>query len=335
MLGVFLYGRFFVGYSAAGSLERTQMGGRSKLKARSIIMKAAGTALIILTIMSLMTAPARAGWWQVEQHCQILDVPSEPVYKVSCAVIPESSFDDYGDSASMEIEGLWKLPYLRDILWGDIDSRLVIDSVYFVKRTALDLPHQAMGIYLDSGWTVRMIDGTSWQARVRPGIFSDMTGIGSGDLFMPFSLAFIKSFNQDLSAMLGVEVRPGFERALMPQAGIEWEFGGSARLEAGVPESRLEYFLSSRWTTHLGLEWRNRSFRIHEDVSGDPDMLTLDDFAGWWGLTYRVSDEMHLFADYGWLFGRSVEFSGHETGAESDVDISSTAFARIALGGPF
>ncbi len=300
-------------------------------------MKTSGTELILifLTILLFMTAPARAEWWQVEEHCQILDVPSEPVYKVSYAVIPESSFDGYGDSASMEIAGLWKLSYLRDILWGDIDSRLVIDSVYFVKRTALDLPHQAMGIYLDSGWTIRMVDGTSWQARVRPGIYSDMTRISGEDFFMPFSLAFIKSFNRDLSGILGVEVRPGFERTFMPHAGIEWEFGGIARLEAGVPESRLEYFLSSRWTTHLGLEWRNRSFRTHEDVLGDPDMMTLDDFAGWWGLTYRASDEMHLFADFGWLFGRSVEFSGHETDADSQVDIGSAAFARIALGGPF
>ncbi len=291
--------------------------------------------LIVLMILFFSTVAGRAGWWQVEQQCQILDIPSEPVYKVSLDMIPDGEFEDYGNSTMLEIGGLWKLPYLRDILWGDIDTRFELDSVFFMNSVSLDLPGQVAGIYLNSGWTTRMVDGTSWQARVRPGLYSDMTMIGGEDFFMPFSLAFIKSFSPDMSGILGVEVRSGFERTLMPLVGIEYEFGGAARLEARIPKSKLEYFLSTRWTTHLGLEWRNRSFRVHEDVLGDPDMLTLDDFVGWWGLTYRASDELHLFADFGRSFSRSIEFSGNDPGADSHVDIGSGVFARFALGGPF
>lgn len=292
-------------------------------------------AVTVFCFFCMAQDEVRADWWEVSHQCQILDVPSEPLYKVYFSTIPPNDFDDYGDAALIELGGLWKLRYFRDVLWGDMDSRLDFQSVLPLGDTALSLPDQLVAFYLDAGWTRRMVGGRAWQIRARPGLYSDLTNPAANDFFVPLSGAYIRTFNPSMSGILGVEIRPGFERTLMPIMGIECELGGAARVEARVPKSRIEYFLSSRWTTHLGLEWRNRSFRVHEDVAGDPDLITLEDFLAWWGLTYRVSDEIHVFADFGRAFGRSIEFSGQASGADDRVNIGSGAFGRVALGGPF
>jgi len=257
------------------------------------------------------------------------------VYHVSLGYVPESRFEGYGKSALLELEGDWMLAYLTDVARGDIDFNFRVRSTLFLDSAELQLPDQVAKIAIDAGWIWRYQNGMAIQFRAVPGIYSDLEEIDTDIFFVPFSCSLIRTFNRQLSGIVGAELRPGFEREIMPIIGLEWEINDALRLEARLPESRFIYFVSPNWTTYLGFDWQNTSFRLSESESYDRDLVTIEDFRTCWGLTHWISDQLHLTGEVGHVFDRNIEFKGSADGPDSEIDIESGMFVRFGLGGPF
>lgn len=305
-------------------------------------MKTALVYVVLVVLWALPASCAMGAMWSPEEtsaYCQILDVPSEPIYQVSLAYIPESRFNgqakEYGKSAFLEINAAWDFAYFRDIALGDVDLNLRMGSILFLDSAGLQLPDQVAKIALDAGWTWRYPQGMALQVRAMPGIYSDIEAVNTDIIFMPVSCSVVRSFNPQLSGIAGLELRLGFDRKIMPIIGVEWEINDMMRLKARLPESRFIYFIDRDWSTHLGLDWQNTSFSLREKSSYDRKRLTVEDFRGYWGLTRRISDQLQFTGELGWVFDRSVEFKKEVNGQDSDIDIDSTMFVRFALGGPF
>ena len=293
----------------------------------------------ILTLASMPIVLQAAAWPETtETQCQILDQSLDPLYEVNLAYVAESRFEEYGESALLEIDADWSLAYFRNILKGDIDLDLDLGCSMFVNSADLQLPDQVVAVVIDTGWTWRYVDGRAFQLRVMPGIYSDFEEV-DGDMFsMPLSGAMIKSFNPRLSGILGLQYRPGFERKVMPVVGVDWEMADYLRLEAGLPESRLAYFAGRDWTTYLGLDWRSTSFALREKGSFNRKQITLEDFRIYWGLTYRVSDELYVKGELGRAVSRSIQFKEvqeEDPNILDEIDIGSATFVRFGLTGPF
>jgi len=289
----------------------------------------AGGVAMWLAVLTCGTAAVWPGD-ETPAECQILDAHTQPVYRLGLGFTGESRFEDYGDSAMIEFEADWAFAYFRNVFSADLGFALNVRSILFLDSGGINLPNQLAEIAVDVGWTRRMRD-LALQARVRPGIYADLEKIDSGTFFFPFSLAVIRSFNPDLSGVAGLDIRPGFERALMPRIGVAWEASEKLRIDAQLPESRLTCFILPDWTTDVSLLWRNTSYRLRDDR----DMLTIEDIRLAWGLTYRTADQVEFNVQLGRSFHRSVEFEDVATDEPQDVDISNATFLRVTVGGPF
>lgn len=288
--------------------------------------------LVLLWGISAFAAKAAKG--KGNGICQILDVPFKPVVQLSGGFVESSQMEHYGDVSLVEIDGHWAFAHFWDILFGDVDLALRLNSVFFSDPTGIDLPSQLSGVVLDAGWTGRFDDGISVQARILPGIYSDFREFGNEALYMPVSVGVIKTFDSRLSGIFGAEIRPGFEQQIMPLIGVAWMIDQRTRLDARLPESRFAYYLGRGWSTHVGFKWQNMSYGMHENNLG-ADQVTVEDFRLWWGATFRLSDNIQLSGEIGRVFGRSIEYNDTIPGVESDFNVDAAPFFRFILGGPF
>jgi hypothetical protein len=188
---------------------------------------------------------------------------------------------------------------------------------------------------IDAGWTQRYVGGNALQIRAEPGIYSDFEEMGSEAIGCPVSLAWIRAFNPCFSGIVGVQLRPRFERWVMPIARLEWEATPSFRIEAGVPESRIDYYINRRWSTYLGLAWTDVSYALREVKGLDREQITWEEYEAWLGVTHRVTHQFQFSCEVGQVFERSVEFKKDVRGLDSDIDLEEAVFVRFALGGPF
>jgi hypothetical protein len=273
-------------------------------------------------------------------YCQILDGLSDPLYQVEVDFIGGCEFEEYGKSSILEVDGDWEVAYFRGVLWGDVDMDIFLDSFLFLDSAGIDLPEYLGVAALDVGWTYRTGGPLSVQTRAMPGVYSDFQAFEADALSMPFSVAMIHAVDKNLSGILGAEIRPDFNQTVMPMVGVVWKAADSFRVDARLPESRLEYFVSPSWSTHMNFAWRNTTF----DLEDDRDAITFEDLEVGVGVTLRPSDQYAFTATVGMRFEGSVEYEklgGEDARAEAEVvkeeniRVDEATFVRVGLVGPF
>jgi hypothetical protein len=290
--------------------------------------------VIVVLSMSLRAAGESREHGRIA--CQILDVPLDSVYQGSVGFAPSSSLDDYGDVSMLELEGYWGFARFWDILAADVDLAVRAKYTSVSGSTAVDLPSHLVRISLDAGCAWRFGGGFAAQLKLYPGLYSDFQEFGSGAWNIPFSVGAILAVNPRFSEMIGLEIRPGFRKTVMPLLGVVWAIDDRTRLDIRVPESRFLYYLGQGWSTHLGFKWENLSFAVDEgDYRAGIDRVTLEDFRLFGGVTWQLSDDLRLTGEIGRVFGRSIEFDEPLIGTDSDFDIGSATFLKFTLGGPF
>lgn len=285
---------------------------------------------------SIASMPSHSSSGPRSGECQILDRHIANSYEALFEVVPESDFDDYGETGLVEFGAKWReVLFYRDILMADIDMDIGLNTILFFRSAGLKLPDQLLELSADVGWTWRYVNGTALQFRLMPGVYTDIEKIDSDSLFLPFSLAGVYSFHPSISGIAGLGIRAGFEREVMPILGIEWEMAEWLRLEAGLPESRLTCLFDRYWRGYLGMDWRSDTFSLSEDSSFDRDTITLEDFHAYLGVSYSLTDEVQLIGEIGTVYNRSVEFGRQVEGVDDSVDVDKQIFLRMGVGGPF
>lgn len=297
--------------------------------------------LVVIIIVSGMLGRANvyaSALWSAysPSTCLILDNPLDPVFSVNLGFIPESRLHGYGRSSALEIDGDWMdiLSY-SDVLSGDIDADLCLRSIFFMDSAGIQLPNQVAQMDFDAGWTWRYVNGAVLQIRIMPGIYSDTENISSDSLFVPFSVSGLRAFAPELAGIVGLEVRPGFEREFMPLIGLDWKPSDIFRLSARLPESRLAVNINKNWTTYLGFAWRNTSFSLSESDSTGRDLMTYEDYRYQSGVTCKTRDDLQFTLELGRVFGRSIQFHDNASGSGDETEIERSLYLRMGIGGPF
>jgi len=264
--------------------------------------------------------------------CQIVDKPLDHFYEVGLSYTPESRFAGFGKSDVLELDADWAFGYIKDFGGGEMDFNLAVRDILFLDSAGLDLPNQLGIVALDSGFTLRNGSGTAVQIRLKPGLYTDLDEIDTDSFYLPVSFTLIRAFNRDFSGMVGLDVRPEFDRLLMPIVGVAWKISDDFRLEAGLPRSRFQWAVMPELKAYVALEWDNTSFHLRESSEGDERMMTVEDMRAYGGVQYRVSDILQFKGEIGSVFNRSVEFDSHTDGK---VDVEDSVFVRFAIGSPF
>lgn len=300
------------------------------------IEKAWSTACFVV----LLAAGARAQYMPAPGDgaepapCQILDKACGSQYALSLAYMPESSVKDNGDTSMMELDGTWEFAYYRDVLMADVDLRLD-GGVVMLDHANIDLPGELIDLALNAGVTWRYVNNTALQLRTRPGMYSELDGIDGDSFFIPFSGSLIWAVHPELSGSLGVEIRPGFDRAVVPVARVEWEASQDWRMSAGWPASRVTYYGLRDWTLYGAFDWRSDSYSADDRGSVDRERITLEDFRLYAGAAYSLSAELQVVGECGAVLDRSVEFERVAEGLLSENGLDSGLFVRVGVVGPF
>lgn len=264
--------------------------------------------------------------------CQIVDKPLDHFYEVGLSYTPESRFEGHGKSEVVELNVDWPFGYIKDFGGGAIDFNLVVDDILFMDSAGLNLPNQLGVVAVDSGFTLRSNSGLSIQIRLKPGFYTDLDEIDADGFHLPVSFALIRAFTPEFSGVIGLDVRPGFDRLFMPIAGLAWKISDDLRLDAGLPHSRFQWAVTPELKTYVAFDWENTSFELGESNGGDERMITLEDMNAYVGMQYRVSDILQFKGEIGNVFNRSVEFGSV---ADSKIEIQDSLFVRFAIGAPF
>jgi len=268
-------------------------------------------------------------------RCQILDNPDKPIYDISVCHIPEARIGSYGDSSVVEIEIDWYFAQLMDIGYGDIDLNMVLDLTLWGHSAGIQMPDQLLEFALVAGWTWRYDSGMGFQVRTMPGVYSDMEEFSSEMFYMPWSFAVVHAFDPSLSGIIGAQIRPSFNRVVLPLIGAEWQVNDAWRVKVQVPESRVTWYAAPDWSVYLGLDWQDTTYSLREKGTFDREELTLEDWRVYVGSTYRLTDQIELSADIGSVFDRNIEFEDDSDSFDGEIDISSEMFLRFGIIGPF
>jgi hypothetical protein len=288
-------------------------------------------ARLVVGALLMAATLVRGAQEEARKTCQILDNPFDPLYEFGFDYVGDSDFGDYGSTALLELDADWDVAYFRDVLRGDIDMVASFGAIMPVDDAGVGLPNQMVQAALDAGWTWRYVNDTALQVRAAPGIYSDIQEFTTDALYMPFSVAGIARLAPYASGIAGLQIRPGFERPVMPIIGLAWKINDQARLEAGLPVSRFLYSFNRRWSGQAGFEWRSRTFTIDDDR----ERVTMEDLRLTAGAVYKVSDLFQVVAEVGSLFERKADFDKEGSGMPSDVNIESAPMLRFAMIGPF
>jgi len=269
-----------------------------------------------------------------ETHCQILDEPTEPQYRVSLAYVASSGYEGYGRSSQLECDGMFKMGYFRDVAYGTAELTGRFKGFVFPDSVGIELPDQLLKLAVDGSWTWRYVNELSLQIRAEPGIYADLEGISLDTLFIPLGCRLIRTFNPDISGVVGLDVRPGFGREIMPLVGVEWSPLDEVHVRAMLPDSRV-LFSFPDWSAYVGFDWQNLSYRMRESGPYSRDLITLEDYRLYGGITGWIGPDIHVFGELGKVFNRSVEFEDGPSGGEESVDVESARVFRVGVGGPF
>ena len=294
--------------------------------------------LVCLLLLGVASVPALAQdstWDAGGSTCQILDGSSDSVYSLGLAFVPESRLSGHDEMRIAEFDGACELGYFRDVWLGDIDVSLDLDGKVFFSSGGIQLPDQLVVLAADVGWTWRYVNGSALQVRAAPGIYSDIEELSFRSFDMPLSAAGVMTFNPYISATVGLQLRPGFERIFMPIVGLVWGPADWLRVEATLPEAKAICHWNDVWSTYVGWAWESMTYTIREKGDFDRKKMTMENYRTTIGASYAVSDALRVIGEIGALSERTIEFERRAPGMENEIDVHSATFVRVGIGGPF
>jgi len=265
----------------------------------------------------------------------VFQTETEPIYKLVAGPVAPAHIQRHGRTAVFEVQGDWAFAYLWDILAGDIDASVRLRSFFFTDSAELPLPDQVVSIGVDAGWTWRYTNGIGLRLRAAPGIYSDLEGVGMDVFYMPVSVVVGKAYEEVIFAFGGLELRPRFERVIMPILGMDWQLNETLKLRLGLPESRLTCQLLPVWSVYAAAQWQSLTFTIDDAGHWHREQMTIEDIRAYVGTKLAISDQLALTGDLGVVVDRHFEFDVSPDRKGRDLDVDGALFARFGLEGSF
>jgi hypothetical protein len=310
-------------------------------------MKTYGSVLFAIALLITSIAPlcAQAGWDASENKCVILDGNPKPIYEMgfhyipgSEITMPDGELGPFGSTSGMELGFDWNFAYYRDVWFGDIDLTLSTLLTIYDAPTRVEMPNQLARISLEMEWTTRFAQGYGMIFDFHPGAYADLEQADGSILYFPLSLSAVKSLGKDVSVQLGAELRPNFDRIVMPVVGLVWEPSNAARIELMLPESRIEWYMGDDWMGHIGFAWNSTTYSLREKSPYDREDITIEDYRAFFGVSCLMHDQVTLTAEVGSVFERTVEFGQPFNldfdPVEGELEMEDAFYAGLRLIGP-
>ena len=122
---------------------------------RLALLTACATVLVLGSTYTSAAAQWRTGVDQPGEYVSMLARFQQPLYWMGIGITANSDVGSYGDTTAVRLDGHWEVAYYRDLLLGDMDLNLELQSVIFTDSTRIHLPYQLVVFAVDIGWTQR------------------------------------------------------------------------------------------------------------------------------------------------------------------------------------
>jgi hypothetical protein len=291
-------------------------------------------AALLLAVGPACVRAQSSPWREPARHCQILDCADDALYTFGLGYVADADIDGFGHTGLVEWDAHWDLAYFHDVLLGNVDIAIDVGCRMLTNPARLRLPDRLVALAADLEWTWRYVNDTALQVRARPGIYSTLQRVDGSDIYVPFAVVGILRLADSCSAQVGMWMRPGFERVLLPVGGVVWSPIPEIRIEAMLPASRAEVFWSRDWSMHARWAWESETYGMHERGHFRRQTITLEAYRAALGATHRITDEFYVTGELGMASERSIALR-HVRGVVEQVDIDPSVFIRVALAGPF
>ena len=173
---------------------------------------------------------------------------------------------------------------------------------------------QAVKVPIGASWELGEM--TTFGMQIQPGIYSDSYDLGLNDVNVPVGIRLFHRHDSDLLWMIGLQANAWHEFPVIPDVGVRWRFWYDFVLDARLPNPRLEYEISDRWTVSAGFEWLGGAYRVSRNnvAAGglpgtDDSTLTYRDHRIKTGFRFSWDEENHVSLSVGYSLGRRFRYS--------------------------
>ncbi len=294
-------------------------------------MRKTGYGLLVLVFF--LPLFVQAAWQSATHACPYLD-RRRPLYDVSMGITPDArtkgTDNDYAE-LSIDLEA--DLFYIHNLLHGDLDLAMRLDSVFPLQNTADFLPpDHLMAFVLEGRWFWRYTNGTGLELTLEPGLYADTSDVLDMPMAMPITVAGVYSAHAGLAGVAGLSLRPGFNRLVMPVAGVVWEPQPNLRIEALLPEGSIKWSLDREWVAHAGWHWVSTTYAVDPELDG-LDRFTTEYKTLYVGASYRLQDEFRVYGSLGWLLDRRIRKTQGRDDLAQTTDIDDGILLQIGIAG--
>jgi hypothetical protein len=171
------------------------------------------------------------------------------------------------------------------------------------------------------------------RADFQPGIYSDFQEVSWRDVDAPMLLGAAYLANADLQWFFGLRLDFRSHYSALPALGVRWRFADQWTLNLLWPNPRLEYEVSDRLKTYLGVGADFGTFRVSDhfgDHYGRSDLnhapLDYFEIRIGPGLSWKISPSVALEAEAGCMVYRRFDFFDQDRVVRSDP----TAYIQVA-----
>ena len=283
------------------------------------------TIIHISVVLLALAVVSRAQY--EDGYCQIIDRLDDPIWEAYLGYAHEAGGDGLRKLGIIEFGITSGLLYFRTGV-GEFDLVADLHSTSFTGRGDPDLPDLLLAAHLDIDYTVRSDDGYALRLGVAPGFYTESAYFGSDHLFYPFRIHGIRSFSPDTSALLGLNLYPGFHHLVKPRVGVRWAVSDYLLLDAFYPKTELVARPTYNWTVRAGVEIRD-DLEYRLSGSDARKSLMLHDMRLYAGLDWLLTHNLQLQFQVARSTDRTLDFRR----MEEKRDLDDTYYFRIGIGG--
>lgn len=293
--------------------------------------KSLGVGLVTFLCM----ASEMSAWQATSMRCPYLDGRPRSFFEAELGYIGEAKTGDNGPRyAQMELRLGADLFYFHDLLHGDLDFAVRADSIFPLRKAALNPPDHLIALVLETRWLWRYVNQTAFFLQLDPGFYASTEDLLDMPLAMPMTAAGVYTLDPTLALVGGASVRPGFNRILMPYGGVVWHPHPQLRVDATVPDARVTMHLDRLWSIHAGWLWDSTTYHVKPDAVGR-NRITLESKEWYLGVSHTVSDELRVIGSLGLSTDRQARVTRSRDGLRSTASIDDAVVLRIGVAGAF
>lgn len=203
----------------------------------------------------------------------------------------------------------------------------------------LPLPSRLAELSLNLGWQQRLSPQWSLAVFARPGFYSDFENLDSDSLNVPVLALANYAVSRDLVWSFGLTANAFSDNAVIPIAGVRWNFAPQWTFNVGFPQSGFVWKPTEQLALRAGVRFQGGSFRITESLGVPAPGIarlanTFVDYrevrAGL-GLDYKLGDQFELNLDLGVVTDRKFDYFDRNYRLDGDRGLYGTLALKASF----